>query len=489
MEFKMSKLMRKKITLILLLCFIALPTSFAAVSTKPQEAEISARMREDISALLDKLVGLGKSKVFISVTGEMISKSKSESGTPEEDIVTLPGYSSVNILQKTNDFIKKQKGAAEHTSEFKITKITTSIVLDSTIEQTKANTIKLLVSDIMRLDAKRGDSITLLKADMLPWWKSFMDSHDNRKIILIAAIATLILAIIAIIAYGLASNLFRTIIDYARISAMNSRGEMGSGGGGVTQIQDVAGGGSPGDTDGEFSEVMDAEGTPIAGLLESESAFGFIENLPTKEISEILMDEPPEDIAVIIANLTDQKPHISSRLLLSFPNNIRQEITKEIINLKEAEPERLMEIENNIRMKIEKSLKGSDKLSRLLSIIDADERSTIIDNLPNVDPKDIDKIKDSLVTFDDICALDVKNLKPITLALPYKDWATGLQGIPSSALRHVINVYPDDLKAIVKDLLINEVEREQVIAARAKIISTAIELDSKGKISLKGLRA
>ena len=485
----MSKPMRKITTLILLLCFTMLPVSFAAASSTPQEIEIATRMKEDISALLDKLVGIGKSKVFINIEGEMVSKSKSESGTPEEDIVSLPGYSSVNILEKTNDFIKKQKGEAQHTSEFKITKITTSIVLDKTIEQTKANTIKLLVSDIMRLDAKRGDSITMKKADMLPWWKSFMDSHDNRKIILIAAIATLILAIIAIIAYGLASNLFRTIIDYARISALNSRSDMGPIGGGPAMQQMPEIGGAQGDIDGEFPEIMDAEGLPISGLIESESAFGFMEKLPTKELSEILMDEPPEDIAVIIANLTDQKPHISSKLLLSFPNNIRQEITKEIINLKEAEPERLMEIENTIRMKIEKSLKGSDKLSTLLSIIDADERSAIIDNLPNVDPKDIDRIKDSLVTFDDICALDVKNLKPLTLALPYKDWATGLQGIPSSALRHVINVYPDDLRAIVKDLLIKEVEREQVIAARAKIISTAIEMDSKGKISLKGHRA
>ncbi|MCK5582688.1 MAG: hypothetical protein KAI33_02800, partial [Elusimicrobiales bacterium] len=173
----MSKPMRKITTLILLLCFTMLPVSFAAASSTPQEIEIAARMKEDISALLDKLVGIGKSKVFINIEGEMVSKSKSESGTPEEDIVSLPGYSSVNILEKTNDFIKKQKGEAQHTSEFKITKITTSIVLDKTIEQTKANTIKLLVSDIMRLDAKRGDSITMKKADMLPWWKSFMDSH------------------------------------------------------------------------------------------------------------------------------------------------------------------------------------------------------------------------------------------------------------------------------------------------------------------------
>ncbi|MBU2530266.1 MAG: hypothetical protein KKD35_04415, partial [Elusimicrobia bacterium] len=241
--------MKKIIALILLLCLTALPASFAAVSSTPQEAEISARMKEDISMLLDKLVGVGKSKVFINIEGEMVSKSKSESGTPEEDIVSLPGYSSVNILEKTNDFIKKQKGEAEQTSEFKITKITTSLVLDNTIIQTKANTIKLLVSDIMRLDAKRGDSITLLRADMLPWWKSFMDSQDNRKIILIAAIATLILAIIAIIAYGLASNLFRTIIDYARISAMNSRGDMGPIGGGAGGMQQLSerGGGPGGD--------------------------------------------------------------------------------------------------------------------------------------------------------------------------------------------------------------------------------------------------
>lgn len=449
--------------------------------------EISARLRQDVSRLLDNLVGKGKSKVFVEVKGEVVSTAKSEGGTPEENIVSLPGYSTVNILSKTSELAKKHKGEAEYVSEFKIKRIDVSIVLDKSVDQVRANTIKILVSDILMLDQARGDTLNLFQTRMLPWWKSMLDSPGNRKVIIASLLAAATLVVLSVIFYLLASNLFKGAIDYARMSSMSRVSPVDVSGGGQGTSGFIQGpGGESGE--GEFPEVMEAESADVTRLLESEKTFGFMEKFPAEELSDILADEDPEDLGIIVAFLADSLPHVSSKLLLSFPDNIRPEITKRIIDLKQIEPERLMEIENNVRTKIERSLKGSEKLAKILCIINADERSKIIDNLPNVDPKNVDKLKESLVTFDDICKLDAKNLRSVLMTMPYQEWAVALQGMPDGAKRHVINIYPDEIKVIVKDLLGAEKERHEVISARAKVISTVLDMTAKGKISLRSVR-
>jgi len=472
---------------VILLIFLS-PWGAAQRSTADvtQAAEISSRLKDDVSKLLEDLVGRGKSRVFIEVKGEIISKAKSQSQTPDEDIISLPGYSAVNILEKTSKFLKKQKGEAEYVSEFRIKKINASVILDKSIEPARANAIKLLVSDVLRLDPGRGDTITLTQTEMLPWWKSFLDSPSNRRIIVISLIGAFLLTILSLLFYALASNLFKGAIDYARMSAMTSTRPIEAGGPASPGFAE--GLAAPEQEGGTLPEIMEAEGADVTRLLESEKAFGFLEKFSPEEISDILSSEDPEDLAVIIAFLADSHPHVSSKLLLAFPDNIRPQITKHIIDLKQVEPERLMEIENNVRLKIERSLKGSEKLGKLLSIINADERSKIIDNLPDVDPKTLDKIKESLVTFDDICRLDAKNLRVILMGMPYQEWATALHGVSDSAKRHVVNIYPEEIRAIVKDLLSAEKERHEIISARAKIITTVLDMTAKGKVSLRNIR-
>ncbi|MBU2574902.1 MAG: hypothetical protein KKH28_12575 [Elusimicrobia bacterium] len=445
-----------------------------------EEAEISARMQEDLSRLLAQLVGKEKSRAFVNVEGESVLKSRTESGTPPEAVLSLPGYAQVSILEKTGEYIKQQKAETQHTTEFRIKKISVSVIFDRSVPDAQANAVKLLVSDILRLNAARGDSLIMARADMLPWWKNLLDAPDSRRVLLIAGLAAVVILIVLLSAYALGGKLLSDFFDYARVNALASQplaGGPGMGGG--------AGAGGEG-PEGEYPEIIDVEaGAAGAGLLTVQSAFDFIEKLPPKETAELLGEETDEDAAVVIANMADKKPHISSKILLAFDPVKRQMVTSKMVALKAVEPEKLMEIENNLRLKLEKSLKGAEKLGRLLSLVDEADRSEIMDNLARVDAAGAGKLRDSLVTFDDICRLDDKNLRPVVISMPYKDWAAALQGAPEASVTNVLKLFPDDIKLIVKDLLTTVQEKDVVINSRARVISAALDLSGKGKIEVK----
>ncbi|OGS34156.1 MAG: hypothetical protein A3J82_02755 [Elusimicrobia bacterium RIFOXYA2_FULL_69_6] len=89
------------------------------------------------------------------------------------------------------------------------------------------------------------------------------------------------------------------------------------------------------------------------------------------------------------------------------------------------------------------------------------------------------------MTFDDICRLEDKNLRPVVMTMPYREWAMALQGAPDAAVTNVLRLFPEDIKLIVRDLLSTAQEKDAVIGARARVIAAAIELSGKGKIAIK----
>ena len=450
-------------------------------SPSAQAAEISASMQEDVSRLLEQLVGRGRARSFVSVEGEIVLKSKSESGSPAEDSLTLPGYASVNILEKTGEYLKQQREESQRTSEFRVKKLSVSLVFDRSVPETRVNAIKLMISAVLRLNEARGDSIISERSEMLPWWKSALESPEIRPVLVASAFGSLALAVLLLFGYILASKLMNGFVDYARINAPSSTvTSVGGGGSGP-------GAGGEGVEVGEFGEIIDVESRAAAGggMLTAGSAFEFMEKLPPSEAADLLSDIPEEDAAIIIANLADRKAHISSKILLAFAPAKKQAVSAQLLSLKQAEPEKVYEIENDLRLKLEKSLKGAEKLGRLLSLVNEAERTEIMDNLTRTNPKGSEELRRKMVTFDDLCRLDEKNLRPLVVSMPYTDWATALSAAGETAVGNVTRLLPEDIRIIIKDMMLNRPEEEKVMVARAKIISAAIEMNSKGRIVLK----
>lgn len=466
-----------------LICFAlsADAQEITAPSPSAQAAEISASMQEDVSRLLEQLVGRGRARSFVSVEGEIVLKSKSESGSPAEDSLTLPGYASVNILEKTGQYLKQQREESQRTSEFRVKKLSVSLVFDRSVPETRVNAIKLMISAVLRLNEARGDSIISERSEMLPWWKSALESPEIRPVLVASAFGALALAVLVLFGYIIASKIVSGFVDYARINAPSSTvTSVGGGGAGP-------GAGGEGGEVGEFGEIIDVEARAAAGgaMLTAGSAFEFMEKLPPSEAADLLSDIPEEDAAIIIANLADRKAHISSKILLALAPAKKQAVSAQLLGLKQAEPEKVYEIENDLRLKLEKSLKGAEKLGRLLSLVNEAERTEIMDNLTRTNPKGSEELRRKMVTFDDLCRLDEKNLRPLVVSLPYTDWATALAAAGETAVGNVTRLLPEDIRIIMKDMMLNRPEEEKVMVARAKIISAAIEMNAKGRIALK----
>ena len=325
----------------IVILLLAAPLAAAPASEDPtpspgaQAAEISSRMQQDVSRLLEELVGRGRARSFVTAEGEMVYQSKSESGPPPEEAQTLPGYASVNILEKTGEYIKQQREESQHTAEFKVKKLSVSLVFDRSVPDERVNAIKLMIAEVLRVSEARGDSIITAKTDMMPWWKSALQSPEIRPVLVAAAFGALALAVLLAFGYILASKLLTGFVDYARMNAPSAL-PGGAGGPGAP----AGPGGEAGELglEGELGEIIDVEAKAAGGggMLTAGSAFEFMEKLPPSESADLLADLSDEDAAIIIANLADRKPHVSSKILLALPPAKKQSVSAQLLALKQA---------------------------------------------------------------------------------------------------------------------------------------------------------
>lgn len=463
---------------VLLLCAAAAGAQ-ETVAPPPgsQAAEISARMQEDVSRLLEQLVGRGRSRAFVNAEGEVVLRSKTESEAPAEDAPpALPGYASADILERTGEYLKAQSQESRSSSEFRVKKLNVSIVFDRTVPKARVNAIKLLISDVLRLNEARGDSLITARTEMQPWWKSALEAPEIRPVLLASAFGALALAVLLVAGYLLASRLLAGLAACARLNSPSPAAASGP------PIQ------GPGEPEGaEMGDIIDVEALAASedALLEAGSAFEFLEKLPPAQAADLLSESTDEDAAIIIAGLADRKPHISSRLLLALPPARKQAVSARMVGLKRADPERMYEIDGELRARLGKNLKGAEKLGHLLSLVDEAARAEIMDAISRSDPEGSKELRRAIVTFDDLCRLDETNLRPLVESLPCADWAAALAGAGDAAIGNVTRLLPENSRLIVKDLMENRPGEEKILGSRAKIISAALELNGKGRIRLK----
>lgn len=494
--------LRWRLVLSAVLAVCCLVPMVRMVSYATEEADIAARMVEDVSKLLDQLLGHGKARIFITVEGERNTiNTNTEITTPASTIeevegVVLPGYTVSKYLEKTyrltqknqdNQPVQKEQEQSSRTLGFIISRIHVSLVLDRRIPDVQANAVRLVVSDLLRLDLGRGDTLSVIRADMLPLWKSAFLTPEGYRTIFSIGILIAIVVFVFILVYSIASRLMLAAAEYARMRRAQTAEEMPP----ASQAQ-IAGGGAVGVVGAGAAghegvpEMFDMEGPRTAvPLPEPAARFDFLEKLPVKEVHQMLELEPIEDIALITAYISDKNPNIASKLLMLFTIEKRGKITKAMISIKEADPERLGEIDDRLRTRADMLLKGEEKLGKLLSIMDPGDRSNILGDLSATDPEGSVRVEQALVTFEDICQLPLEDLRPVVNSVHYQKWGIALRGTAKEHIKRILEIFPVELRELVNDIIASPQKKDTITEAKFEIVNSAMGLVAGGKIAFK----
>ncbi len=462
-----------------------------AADATSDESLVSERLSRGASAVLDGMLGPGRSKVLVEVRGERLQiNTQTEILTPLKEgspavkealrLLDLPGYhkdhpalaakpATLGAAAQPASFQKDFEHSLRDVG-FEIKKIEATAVLDAALTDAEARDAADILPRLLRIDAARGDSVTVVRAAMRPAWKgAFSTPADWRTL----SLASAGLAGALVVAALLAAAFVRGARVFAKelLARREPVAEIASG----EPLPELM----PGFPSGQYEP--DAGAAPSAAL---GRRFDFLETADAANAARVLALESPADLAQVFAYLAKPAPETASRLFARLPPALQADASSAILKLTSLDPDRLSAVEERLENRVANGLRGSERLAAILSRFPGDQRAVLLERLSGKDARGVQELESQLFSFEDLESVSAADLSLIMASVPHEEWGAALRGASPSLISRVLAELPEAARDAVRERAASPQAREAVAAARSKLLDAVLDLAAKGRIRL-----
>ena len=216
--------------------------------------------------------------------------------------------------------------------------------------------------------------------------------------------------------------------------------------------------------------------------------FMFVRKADPKQLTNLIAQEHPQTIALILAYLDPQQ---ASQVISSLPDDQQADIARRIALMDRTSPEVLREVEGVLKEKLSSvvqqdfaSAGGIQALVDILNNVDRGTEKLILEELEKDDAKLADEIRKRMFIFEDVISLDNASIQRIIREVDSKDLALALKGSSEEVRDRVFkNVSKRAAEMLREDIeFMGPVRLREVEEAQQRIVSVIRKLDETGEI-------
>ncbi|MDD2216392.1 MAG: flagellar motor switch protein FliG, partial [Eubacteriales bacterium] len=187
-------------------------------------------------------------------------------------------------------------------------------------------------------------------------------------------------------------------------------------------------------------------------------AFDFIRKADYKNLKNMIINEHPQTIAMILSYArADQASSIISEL----PKDIRVDVVERIARMDRTAPEIIRQVESILERKFESVVSvdllevgGINYIAEIMNNIDRGTEKFIFDELSRNDPKLSEEIRKRMFIFEDITILDPTAIQRFLREVDTKEMAIALKG----ANKDVAAIIYDNMSQRIKEKIKSEID-------------------------------
>ena len=485
----------------------------AAASADAEQAQVAERLSARAQDALDGILGPGRSKVEIDVVGEHSevnsdaeflfpvdqgsAKAGKASGKAGRDAyqLDLPGYVKDKAAEEAKNKaaaasasqssdapfgsvpFNRTREASRHDSGFQIKAIHATAVFDSALDSATVREASQLLPQLLNIDTTRGDTLSLLRAPMRPAWKEAFATPSDWRSASYALGGGLVALLFALIVFAglvgagraLGRSLGRELAGLSRPSepalpqgSAEPLPELAPGAAGFLEAEGSGGGG--------------AGAAPLLGR-----RFDFLSGRDPELIARAVSSEKPEELSLFFGHLAESIPDLASRLFSHLTPDVQAEVSKSLMTLSVADPDRLTAIEERLRQAVENGVMGPQSLGRILSRVSGDARADLLGRL---DSRAVEEVERHMFSFEDLDGVESASLRRLLGAVPYETWGPALRGAPRALVEAVLADLPEGPRELVREAAAVPQQRDKIEEARSKILDAYVALAAKGELAL-----
>lgn len=224
----------------------------------------------------------------------------------------------------------------------------------------------------------------------------------------------------------------------------------------------------------------------------SERPIEILDWMDGRSIAELLQDEHPQIIALIISYLDYGQ---ASDVLNLLPEDLQPEIVQRIATLETVDPEALRELELVMQMKFKantslRSTKvgGVKAAAKIMNFTKANMEKRILGAIRRNDKDLMQAIQDNMFTFDNLGMSDDRSLQTLLRSVEPEDLIMALKGATVELQEKLFGCMSTRAAANIKDEMevLGPVRLTEVQTAQKQIIEVARKMADEGTIVLAG---
>lgn len=226
---------------------------------------------------------------------------------------------------------------------------------------------------------------------------------------------------------------------------------------------------------------------------EGKAVFKELEKLPPKVVANLIKNEHPQVIALILTQLVPQK---AAEIIQYLPrrqgiSNIQEEVIKRIASLEKVSSNMLKTVASSIEEELytlgagkEEMLSGIDVSAEIVNNLPKDVASDILDEIRKENAFLADAIEERMFKFEDIIKLDNRAIMEILKNIDKNDLLVSLKGAPQEIIdKFLSNMSKRAAQMFMEDMdVLGPVKKSDVENARKKIIQVVKNLIQTGVI-------
>lgn len=222
--------------------------------------------------------------------------------------------------------------------------------------------------------------------------------------------------------------------------------------------------------------------SPIARNLES------LELVDAKSLSNFLLNEHPQTIAVILAHLEPEK---KGEVLKRLPESLQAEVVLRLSNLDHVAPELIAEVDRVLKQELstlgtveQASLGGVQPVAEMLNVMDKNTETAIMSRIEEKDPILAEEIRKLMFVFEDIVKIDDKGIQTLLKEVANDKLLLALKTANEEIRAKIFKNISQRAAKLLQDDLSNmgPARLSDVESAQVEIVNAARRLEQEGKI-------
>jgi len=238
------------------------------------------------------------------------------------------------------------------------------------------------------------------------------------------------------------------------------------------------------------------EGTEESSLSStSESSnLKILQTLAGEDLIELIKDEHPQTIAIILLHL---KTGVAGEVLSKLPDEIKTDVAFRIANLDKVLPGMVEEIDKVFEDVLKKKdafvpqvAGGVNRLAEILNQADQISGELILNEIEEVDAELADQIKQRMFTFEDLRLVDDRGLQKVLRRVETRELAIALKAASEEVREKIFRNMSERASEMLREEMevMGAVRMREVEDAQQTITKIIQDMETKGELIISGRR-